>query len=97
MSPIASTTTPQRQRDGNCAFRALARFEYKTEARHREIRRLVCERLKEAPGAMEVTALVEGVTVEEYLDRMARDTTWVREEGTVGAGVLLALSVCVVP
>ena len=32
-----------------------------------------------------------------HLDRMARDTTWVREEGTVGAGVLLALCVCVVP
>jgi hypothetical protein len=64
------------QRDGNCLFRALALFEYKTEARHREIRQLLCARLEEAPDAMEVTALVENVTPEEYLKLMAKDGAW---------------------
>ncbi len=40
------------------------------------MRQLVCARLKEAPEAMEVTALVENCLPEEYLTRMARDRTW---------------------
>lgn len=36
----------------------------------------MCARLKAAPEAVAVVALVEGVTEEEYLERMARDGEW---------------------
>ncbi|GAB5035774.1 otu-like cysteine protease domain-containing [Nannochloropsis oceanica] len=64
------------QRDGNCLFRALSVFEHKTETKHRAVRAAIVARLKEAPEAMEVTALVEGITSEEYLRRMAEDRQW---------------------
>ncbi len=40
------------------------------------MRAAIVARLKEAPEAMEVTALVEGISSEEYLRRMAEDRQW---------------------
>lgn len=36
----------------------------------------MCTRLKQTPEAVAVVALVEGVTEEEYFQRMARDGEW---------------------
>ena len=55
------------RRDGNCLFRALSVYEHKTESKHKEMRGVVIKRLEEASDAMEVTALVENITPQEYL------------------------------
>jgi hypothetical protein len=55
------------RRDGNCLFRALSVYEHKTEGKHKEMRGVVIKRLEEASDAMEVTALVENITPQEYL------------------------------
>lgn len=71
--PNSPTHNNKTQNTGNCLFRALSMWEHQTEGKHREMRALVVARLLEAPEAMEVTALVEGITKEEYLKRMAQD------------------------
>lgn len=64
------------ERDGNCLFRAMSKWEWSSQKHHRRMRETVVEHLAANPEAMELPALVEGMSTDDYLRSMREDGHW---------------------